>query len=204
MSCDAVLAMRGILGVLVVVSACYGGIDRDPAGDPGAGSDPDPVVDAMPGHQMDGLDLLEVERAASTTRMTKIDGAPYPSALGAFTIDVYINRDARDYRNIHPDGAATHVTFDEGTLIVRKVLDATGAVTKITLMAKGPAGYAPTIGDWWFGVTDPSGAALPDGNGGFQVGKLTECYGCHVPHAANDYLFGVPAANQVDPGRGGT
>ncbi|HEY0194574.1 MAG TPA: hypothetical protein VGC42_25855, partial [Kofleriaceae bacterium] len=141
--------------MLALVSGCYGAIAQDGTpgtGEPGAGGEP--VVDATPGHQMDGLDLELVQRAASTMRVTKIDSAAYKSAIGDFDIDVAINSDARDYRTIHPDGPATNVTFPEGTMILRKVYDATGAVSKVTLMAKGPAGYAPTIGDWWFGVTD--------------------------------------------------
>jgi len=188
--------MRGIF-VLGLVSACYGGIDQSGSGAGGAPNDP--VVDAptpVDGHQIDGLDTQIVDRAAHMARFARIDATAYKSALGDFTIDVFINHQARDYSAIHPDGAGTNVTFDVGTLIVRKVYGATGAVEKITLMSKGPAGYDSTIGDWWFGVTDPSGVPLPDGNGGYQVGRLTECHGCHIPHANNDYLFGVPAADQ--------
>ncbi len=190
--------MRGIVALLLV-SACSGGIESgDMAGAGGAGGDPTVDAGAAPidGHQIDTLDSNMVDRAARMMRYAKINDAAYKSSLGDFNIDVYISDDARDYRAIHPDGPDTNVTFAEGTMIVRKVYDATGAIAKITLMAKGPAGYDSTLGDWWFGVTDPSGIPLADGNGGYQVGRLTECHGCHVPHAGNDFLFGVPAINQ--------
>jgi len=62
-------------------------------------------------------------------------------------------------------------------------------------MGKGPAGYDPTLGDWWFGVTDASGAPLSDSSGE-EVGRLTDCHSCHIPRATDDYLFGVPLADQ--------
>jgi len=65
----------------------------------------------------------------------------------------------------------------------------------VTLMAKMAAGYDSTLGDWWFGVTDPQGVPLSDANGP-QVGRLTDCHSCHIPRATDDYLFGVPAIDQ--------
>ena len=59
----------------------------------------------------------------------------------------------------HAETTGSGVTVSPGTVIVRSVLDASGNVSKLTLMAKGPPGYDPSIGDWWFGETDPTGAA---------------------------------------------
>ena len=144
---------------------------------------------------MDMVDREMISVASHAGVFKRINTQPYPSTLGAFNIDVYASQDARDYAKIHPETTGSHVTVPIGTLIVRQVLDANGQVTKVTLMGKATAGYDPTLGDWWFGVTDPSGNPLSDDTG-LQVGRLTQCHGCHVPRAEDDYLFGVPAADQ--------
>jgi len=136
-----------------------------------------------------------LEKASHVSQFTKINTKSYASAIGAFNIDLYVNQDATEFREIHPETTGSKVVLPVGTLIVRNVLDASGNITKVTLMGKGPAGYDPTLGDWWFGVTDPTGAPLTDTTG-LQVGRLSGCHGCHVPRASDDFLFGVPAADQ--------
>lgn len=129
-------------------------------------------------------------------RFVAIDRAPYASAIGSFAIVDYVDPAAAPaFRAIHPESAAPNAPLPVGTIIVREVLAADGkTVAKLTLMAKGPTGYDPTLGDWWFGVTDATGAPLPDPSTGQpQVGRLTACHGCHAPRAAQDFLFGVPA-----------
>lgn len=186
--------MRDFAVLVALLPACYGGIDQTNAGtaDAGAVAVDAPAADA---HVMDSVDLSML-RAARARGFARIDQAAYASSLGVGNIDVYINEDARDYRRIHPEATGSGVTMPVGAVIVRNVLDATGNISKVTLMGKGPAGYDPTIGDWWFGVTDPAGNPLPEASGGPQVGRLTECHGCHIPRASDDYLFGVPAADQ--------
>jgi hypothetical protein len=189
--------MRVLVVVALVVSAaaCTGGIESDgmpgsPPGDPGS-----PPVDAPVARQMDALDLQMLADAERVGAFSKINRSAYTSTVGSFAIDVYASQDVRDYRQIHPETAGTHVTISTGTLIVRQVLDASGEVTKVTLMGKGPAGYDPTLGDWWFGQTDPSGVPLADASGP-EVGRLIACHGCHLPRATDDYLFGVPRVDQ--------
>ena len=106
--------------------------------------------------------------------------------LGAFDVNVYVRGDTKAYRAIHPE-AASSASIAVGTVIVREVFDAQGQLAKLTRMAKGPSGYDPTLGDWWFGE------ATPDGNP-VRLGRLTDCHGCHEPRAAEDFLFGVPKA----------
>ena len=144
---------------------------------------------------MDMVDTQMISEASRVAAFKRINAQPYPSTIGAFNIDVFASQDALDFAKIHPETTGSHITMPVGTLIVRQVLDANGQVTKVTLMGKGPAGYDPSIGDWWFGVTDPSGKPLSDDTG-LQVGRLTQCHGCHIPRAQDDYLFGVPAADQ--------
>jgi len=144
---------------------------------------------------MTSFDRQLISEATQLNTFTKINRAPYASTLGPFNINVYVNQDVVAFRKLHPESSGSHVTLPVGTLIVRQVLDASGKVTKVTLMGKGPAGYDPTLGDWWFGVTDASGAPLSDSSGE-EVGRLTDCHSCHIPRATDDYLFGVPLADQ--------
>jgi len=155
------------------------------SGDPGVVSTPTDFDNAM-------LEMASGYR----TDFSRVNSAPYPSALGSFDINLFVHGDSRVYRAIHPETtSASNVEISVGTVIVREVLDASGAVTKLTMMAKGPAGYDPTLGDWWFAVTDPSGKVMSDSTG-LQVGRLAACHSCHVPRATSDFLFGVPSADE--------
>jgi hypothetical protein len=70
-------------------------------------------------------------------------------------------------------------------------------------MAKGPAGYNPAIGDWFWAVTDLNGTPIVE-EGAPRAGRLADCYGCHVPRETDDYLFGVPAADRGSAGGTGS
>jgi len=122
---------------------------------------------------------------------------PYPSvaAVGSL-ITEWVSVDAVPaYEAIVPDGGAAGVVLPVGSILVRAILNDAGAVSKLTLMAKGPAGYNPALGDWWFGETDPSG--VPEiVDGGAMIGRLTGCYSCHIPQSGNDFVFGVPTEDR--------
>jgi Cytochrome P460 len=165
------------------------------AGAPGGAQLADAATEMPDARVMDAIDRRMVREAERLAAFSRVNRAPYSSTIGAFSIDVFVNQDLRDYRRIHPETTGSGVVVPVGTMIVREVLDAQNQVTKVTLMAKQAAGYDPTLGDWWFGVTDPSGTPLDDGAGP-QVGRLTECHGCHLPRAQDDFLFGVPQGAQ--------
>lgn len=182
-----------------LLSACVSGLEQTPPGGAPAGSDGSGNGDVISTPTDFDLEMLQI---ASTyeTDFSRVNSAPYQSSLGAFDINLFVHGDSRIYRAIHPEdttttSSATPVDISVGTLIVREVLDGSGAVTKLTMMAKGPAGYDPTLGDWWFAETDPSGKPL-SGDNGLQVGRLMACHSCHVPRATSDYLFGVPRADE--------
>jgi hypothetical protein len=145
------------------------------------------------GDGVDGeIDEASLAPLASYQAMAKINTRPYTSSLGAFAINCYVTGDVAGYRRIHPDRSGTDVRLARGTMIVREVLDAAQQVTKLTVMAKGPPGLDPSLGDWWFAVTDPRGAPLRE-NGVVLLGRLAQCHECHVDRARDDFLFGVPA-----------
>jgi hypothetical protein len=127
--------------------------------------------------------MMEIGRSYRT--FSRINKHSYPSSLGAFNVNVFVHGDVGPYRSIHPETTGTGTKVAVGTVIVREVLGASGEVTKLTLMAKGPAGYDDTLGDWWFGEADPQGNPT-------RMGRLADCHGCHIPRASTDYLFGVP------------
>jgi len=125
----------------------------------------------------------------------RLNDAPYPTALGTGAdINVYVSANAYvAYASIVPDKTGSGVNVPEGTLIVREVLEPSGAIKTLTLMYKGPAGYNPDLGDFWFGVTDAALAPVLDTAGARKIGRVHECYSCHIPRASDGWLFGVPA-----------
>lgn len=132
-----------------------------------------------------------------TAAFLQINDVPYASALGGGAIiNLYISAPAfASFAIVEPDAVGTGITLPEGALIVREVLDEAGNVQKLTLMAKGPAGYNPELGDYWFAVTELDGTPVVE-DGVTLVGRLQGCYGCHDGRAGDDFLFGVPADNR--------
>ncbi len=129
-------------------------------------------------------------RSAAFTHATRV---PYPSvaAPGSF-VDEWVSAGSYAlYSQVQPDAGGSGVQMPAGTMIVRAVVDSSDDVAKLTIMLKGPAGYNPALGDWWFAETDPSGVPLTD-DAGVLAGRLSDCYACHVPRSGDDYLFGVP------------
>jgi hypothetical protein len=146
------------------------------------------------GNPEEDLEQMSLGWAESYQGMAKINARPYVSGLGSSSINCFVAGDVTNYKQIHPERMSANVAVARGTVIVREVLDGAGRVTKLTLMAKGPAGYDPSLGDWWFAVTDPRGVPLVE-NGVVQAGRLTQCHDCHDDRTRDDFLFGVPSSN---------
>lgn len=123
---------------------------------------------------------------------TKINARPLASLLGPFDVNYFVAGDVAGFRRIHPEPSGSGVTLAPGTVIVREVLDERGRTAKLTVMAKGPRGFDPSLGDWWFGVTDPRGVPLVE-DGELLIGRLQQCHDCHRERTRDDFLFGVPA-----------
>jgi len=142
----------------------------------------------------DELDATTLERVGAYRDMALVNASPYASTIAPATLSVWFGGDSMsEYLQIRPDRTGSGVALDPGSMIVRAVLSRDGkSVEKLTVMCKGPAGYDPSLGDWWFAVTDPEGAPLDDELGDELVGRIGACHGCHVDRAADDHLFGVP------------
>lgn len=125
----------------------------------------------------------------------RLNDAPYATALGTGAdINVFVSANGyAPYATITPEKSGTNAVIPEGTLIIREVLEDNGAIKSLTLMYKGPKGYNPDLGDFWFGVTDSAAKPAVDAAGAPKIGRLAECYSCHTPRATDGWLFGVPA-----------
>jgi hypothetical protein len=152
---------------------------------------------------------LSVDEDAILSTLQAFDDSPafvrlnqsaYPTALPSQAmINVWVSSHAyAPYAMIVPDAEDSGVLVPEGTLLVREVLGDSGAVETLTLMYKGPEGYNPDLGDWWFGVTDTAGVPTRK-DGVRQAGRLEACYSCHLDRAGDDFLFGVPATTRSHP-----
>lgn len=123
--------------------------------------------------------------------------SPYPSnaATGSF-IEEWVSSDGyAEYSKVDPATIGSRAQVPPGTIVVRAVEDASGNVTKLTLMCKGPIGYNDALGDWWFAETDPEGNPI-ESDAGAIMGRVEACYSCHVPRINDDYLFGVPLGDR--------
>ncbi len=184
----------GIVLCASLATACLPAFDRSSPSAAGGGATGD-----------DAQILAAVANGAyrKTSAFRPVSSAAYVSAISTSQIDVWVTAsDYASYARIAPDKSGSGATLAPGAIVVREVLDASGAVSKLTLMAKGPAGYNPMVGDFWFGVTTPDGTPIVS-NGVPQTGKVQECFGCHMPRAADGYLFGVPMADRAPPGGDG-
>ncbi len=173
------------------LTGCLEPLDGPVPADPGAGSGSatDSGSDATPSAY--DQEILRLVTSYKSAPFSRVNSMSYTSDLGAFQINVYAYGDVTTYKSIHPESTTT-ATIGVGTVIVREVLDSSGAITALTAIAKAPAGYDSSLGDWWFGKTDATGTPMLEA-GSMQVGRLVACHGCHVPREAEDYLFGVPA-----------
>jgi len=137
-------------------------------------------------------DLSALGAARNYRTFEQASARPYPSAISAGTINVWVSPEAAEaYAAIRPGQSGSNVRLPVGAMIVREVLDENGGIQSLTMMAKGPLGYAPELGDWWFAVTGPDGDPNLV-NDEWSVGRMANCQSCHLPRVADDYLFGVP------------
>jgi hypothetical protein len=165
-------------------SGCLPGADQEVAF-PSADQDGDGFPELLV------LGQLPNAKYASSSEFKKVNRVAYDStATAGAQINVWVSfQDYDDYTKITPDKTGSGAKLRTGAIIVRQVVQ-NGTVTKLTLMSKGPSGWNPDLGDYWFGVTAPDGT--PEEQGGKEmIARLQQCYGCHIPRANDDFLFGV-------------
>jgi hypothetical protein len=135
----------------------------------------------------------------------------YPSNKDPINIAEWVSTSSlSQYLKFAPDLPAPNTLMPVGTIIVRAVYgtpvdaavqdQATQTAAKITLMVKGPPGYDPDLGDWWFAVTDRDGTPIPYANSTSpQQGQMQECHSCHLMQRTitNDFMFGVLTTDRL-------
>lgn len=181
---------------VALASPVAGCIELDPA------APPDPAAPV----EIDEISVIAyVSHYKDPNLFAQISATPYPSALaGTAYIQLYASIDATSqFDRIAPEVNGSDARIPAGGIVVREVLDENMTPLRLTVMAKGPAGYNSHLGDWYFAVTNLQGVPqLKDGAP--RSGRLVDCYGCHVPRAADDYLFGVPMADREPEAEAGS
>jgi hypothetical protein len=136
----------------------------------------------------------------------------YASAKDPVYIAEWVSANAFDlYSRISPEDGGVPIddNLPVGTIIIRAMYgsvdagtpDNPGPLDKLTLMSKGPPGYDPDLGDWWFSVTDPNANPIDYPDGAPQDGQMSECHSCHQLERGldNDFLFGAPTNERATP-----
>lgn len=126
--------------------------------------------------------------AADYKTLTKVNALPFMSAQhqGRPMVNVYVNAAANaTYAKVAEGGA---LTFAEGSLIVKEMLDPEGEPMMLTAMYKGPEGYDADNADWWWGMLTLDGMPAQSGS----VGKVALCSTCHGARETTDFAFGIP------------
>jgi hypothetical protein len=140
-------------------------------------------------------DVLENRSHLDSSLFDRINFFPYPSELSNKNfLDVYISKvGTRNYLKAYPfDDSKAPNNLPEDTVIVREVRDQDGLLNAYTLMIKGPKGYFPPGGDYYYGEFNVNGT-VKTSNGKSQEGRLEECGACHRSERADmGFLFGVP------------
>lgn len=182
--------MASVSGWLAVGA---GGCDADSTGsevgETGAGAGSASGTEAEAGATGDEAGEPEVDAravaqlVAQYETFVRLTQRPISSAHGlADTIHVWAR--SSDVESYEAASAGDPVDFAEGALIVKEQFDADGALSSLTVMYKGPQGYAPEAGDWWWGFF---GADLSLQNGG----RIGACIDCHQRAEASDWIYGL-------------
>lgn len=149
------------------------------------------LVFTIAGCASDDDALLEAQ-ASGYLDFERINARPFPTAQhqGNPLVNVWTEQLAiAPYRNLSAGGAP--VEFPVGAMIVKEMMDASGGPPILTVMAKQPAGYDPTHGDWWYGRLEADGSAT---SASF-VGRVGFCIACHTGAPSAGYVFGVASDN---------
>lgn len=178
--------------LLLPVALCC--LSLAPGCDDGQGDDTGAETEAATaGTEANGLDeaaILEAADDYANLEQVSVEARASQHAL-ADTVQFYVAAADRDlYLSIDPENP-TAVTFEEGALLVKENLDASGASDGYFAMYKAAPGYDPEGNDWYWLRVEGDGSV---GNSG-KVGFCKDCHG-GGPAAVSDLVFGVPLDNR--------
>ncbi len=176
----------GIFSVALAACGDSGGNGTDSGSDSGGAEiDEDAVID----------EVLGLEQGGFVT----VNRSPLESVHAAERVDIWAPPSATDlYFQIDPPNYSQPVTFPVGTTLIKRHFSDAGATAGdgFTVMHKGPAGYAPETGDWWWARLAEDGSIIVSGDG---TGDTELCINCHNPASAADYVMGIDAADHNAP-----
>ncbi len=198
-------ALFATLVGLLILTGCEGVLECDICGEDhateshaddtisvaptGKGETSTPVVE----DEMDDSLLLGFVSERRNAGFERVNAAPYPSEVSSNKINVFVSSFAvAEYLETRPELDSSEGMLPRGAFVVREIVDESGEVSKLTAIYRGPRGYNPESGDFWFAVADPDGNPATREDGTKMVGALQSCSGCHAGRAQADYLFGVP------------
>lgn len=69
-------------------------------------------------------------------------------------------------------------------------------LARVVIMIKMEKGYDSQNGDWWYGVTDPSGKEL------WHQGRIQHCIDCHALAKETDYMFSESVMEEIEIQKG--
>jgi hypothetical protein len=168
-----------------------------PDGAASGAPDASPTLGVFDAGEAGTFDDAHIEaEAAQYVMFAKIDKTPYPTRqhAGNPLVDVYANAAAEaTYRSIDyavaPDGP---VQFAPGSMLVKAMLDPSGAPPILTVMYKKAPGYDPSHDNWWYGRLNADGTPTDPS----YVGTVDFCVSCHMGTAMTDYAWGIVASNK--------
>ena len=134
-----------------------------------------------------------IEGEASTYRtFHEVNARPFQTAQhqGNPDVNVWTNELATSPYRMLSSGEAPDPEFPVGAMIVKEMLDPTGAPPILTVMAKQSQGFDPGNRDWWYGRLEVDGTAT----GRFE-GKVSFCIACHAGARSGGFVFGVASDN---------
>ena len=122
------------------------------------------------------------DQAINFNTLELLNDEPLSSQHGlANTMNLWVDADAVAAYESLSEGTV----FDEGTYLLKEQLNGDGSLNTVAVMYKGPSGYAPDAGDWFFGLIQPDGSIQLGGQPG-------ACVGCHADVSEQDWAWGLP------------
>jgi len=141
----------------------------------------------------DGVDAQTIlDRAFDyASELQRVNAMPELGTHGdAATINYFAApENVQLFLTIDPERTDQNVGFIEGSMFLKEHFDDAGEVIGFTVMYKGPPGYNPEGGDWFW-------ARVNEGTVSHQ-GQVGFCVDCHVMVESTDYVYGVPLDNRL-------
>jgi len=138
------------------------------------------------------LSMSQLQSLEYWDKRIKINPETFESDAHNAYVDIYVNSLAKEaYEKrlaVYPVGAEVikplyKNKYKEG-------------LARVVFMIKMQKGYDAKNGDWWYGVTDPTGKEL------WYEGRVQHCIDCHVHAKETDYMFSESVMEEIEIQKG--